>query len=205
MCMCARAGVEHCGGCSFEWEIGVDWTSSLHHIGWFSTHAYPIDLFGVLFAFIKKFENMELNTHSKPAIRTNHTPSTPSTILRAKHSNHPRNLIIIPRSPPRILRILHKPLLINPRPRFLQRRTLYERFQMFLKRLARRPIHIRSHRTGVYHINSSAFRELARPCSCHGFQSCFGATVYCLPHETETGGYRGEIHDAAGAVGGEVG
>ena len=45
-------GVEHCGGCSFEWEIGLD---LIHgrciRSGCFQHNTYPIDLLLFLYTF----------------------------------------------------------------------------------------------------------------------------------------------------------
>ena len=147
---------------------------------------------------------INLRTKSHPPIRTNHRPRTPPRILRAKHRHHARNLEIIAKPAPRLLRLPHILLVIDPLPHPHQRRRLNQRLHLPLKLLARSAIHIRRDRPGIDGIDRGAFRQLARPGPRHGLQRRLRAAVDGLPDGAQRRADGRDVDDAAGAVRGQV-
>ena len=144
-------------------------------------------------------------TEPKPSIRADHAPRAPPAIRRAEHAHDASNLIIIRRPPARPLLIPHKGLIIDPLAHLLQRRTLHERLHLPLK-LRRRPaIHVRRHRPRVHCVDGAPLGQLAAPGARHRLERGLGAAVDGLVAEAQGGGHGGEVDDAAGAVGREVG
>lgn len=76
---------------------------------------------------------------------------------------------------------------------------------MIPEALAGLRVHIPPDRAGVHSIHCGAIGELPGPRPCHALERGFGAAVDGLSREAHARGYAGDVDDAAGAVGREVG